>query len=91
MAEAIPQQSGIVIRSGDGEMYFVRDEILELCKVQADEVDVTARMIDEQEVSGFAITTAQRVAYGGNDYQTKILDSPNQYRGSVSSTVMCCW
>jgi hypothetical protein len=91
-------QGGIVLKSGEGKTYFIRDEIMSACEVQADEMATVDAMVEEQDdVSGFAMTFASPVRYGSS-FSTAILETPQVYtatdmssRWSRRSTIMCCW
>ena len=81
MAENV--QKGTVLKTGDGTTYFIREEILELCRVPDEDLAVTEQMLDEQgsDVSGFALggdnlVTAQPVSYG-TGIDSGISVSPN--------------
>jgi len=87
---------GIVIRSADGTTYFIRDEILEACKVADDELAVTEAMVEESgEVSGFSLNFAQPVQLNQPNVSSQFNLRPNlDASGALnkqSSTVMCCW
>jgi hypothetical protein len=93
-------QEGAVIRSSDGSMYFIRQEILEACRVQPDEVDDTQRMLDESEgeVSGFAFSTGPILSVtpvqlnNPAGAQTNLQSQLANFNpGKSMSTVMCCW
>ena len=103
MAENV--QKGTVLKTGDGTTYFIREEILELCRVPDEDLAVTEQMLDEQgsDVSGFALggdnlVTAQPVSYGtgidsGISVSPNILSSQQLTAriGARESTIMCCW
>jgi hypothetical protein len=91
------EQSGIVFKSNDGDTYFIRDEILDACRVQPDEQAVTDQMVEEQsdDVGGFAFSFAQPVSY---TFKSSIAIAPNRIdiggisgRFAVKETIMCCW
>jgi hypothetical protein len=103
MAENV--QQGTVLKTGDGSTYFIRQEILDLCRVPDEDLAVTEQMVDEQssDVQGFALgsgnlVTAQPVAYGPG-IDSGISVSPNILSqqdltariGARESTIMCCW
>lgn len=87
---------GIVIKGQDGTTYFIRDEILEACKVADDELAVTEAMIeDSDDVGGFSLNFATPVQYNQTDaLQTQFntqakIGIPDL--GKQMSTIMCCW
>ena len=48
-----------ILRGDDGQIYFLREEVLEACKVTDPAVaDECAALFDEGEVSGFSMTPA---------------------------------
>ena len=75
------EQSGIVFKSNDGDTYFIRSEILDACKVQPGEQEVTDQMVEEQtdEVGGFGFSFAQPVSYS---FKSSISIAPNRFRDS---------
>lgn len=87
---------GIVIKGQDGSTYFIRDEILEACKVADDELAVTEAMIeDSDDVGGFSLNFSQPVQYNQTaQIQSKFNTAPNVAipdLGKSMSTIMCCW
>jgi hypothetical protein len=92
---------GTFLRGEDGSLYFVRDEVLEACKVEGEHLDYANQMLDadgDAEVEGFAFNVS-----GAPQLQPiRYVDSPNIGMqpngalmrpdiGAVSSTVMCPW
>jgi spore germination protein GerM len=92
---AQPQGSpanGIALRAADGSLYFIRDEVMEACRVtEKDMADALNQLMQGQgDVSGFSTTDdaledsvrisggSGRPAPGGADVRS-------------SSTVMCPW
>jgi hypothetical protein len=89
---------GLVIRTQDGATYFIRDEVLEACKVADDELEVTEAMIEESDdVAGFSLNFATPVQFGSPDAIASRLNvQPNVKStipdlGKSMSTIMCCW
>lgn len=87
---------GIVIKGQDGATYFIRDEVLEACKVSDDELAVTEAMIeDSDDVGGFSLNFSTPVQYNQTQaIQTKFnapakIGMPDLGKGM--STIMCCW
>jgi hypothetical protein len=52
--------SGTILRGDDGSLYFIRDEVLEACKVDGEYVDRVQQMLEGQdaEVQGFSFNLA---------------------------------
>ena len=87
---------GIVVKTGDGATYFIRDEILEACKVSDEELEVTEAMVEESsDVSGFSLNFAQPVQLGQASVASKFNVQANpRLPGGFDrsmSTIMCCW
>lgn len=89
-----------MVKGSDGAVYFIRDELLEACRVEGEYVDHVDKLLNsgENEVQGFAFDvrsidstsgSLQPVAYVSGD----LVSSPNQdlNLNKVASTVMCPW
>ena len=92
----MPKQDGAVIRSSDGSVYFIRQEILEAARVSEDELADTEKMLEESEgdVSGFNFSTGPILSVTPVSFNNPTLASPNLAGadlGSKMSTIMCCW
>lgn len=96
------ESGGIVLKSDDGTAYFIRDEILEACKLEGEYLDAAKPILsgDEAEVEGFAMTTrATSFTAVGNfsgppvGMKSPTLAGPQLDLGKISieSTVMCPW
>ncbi len=90
---------GLIIRTQDGSTYFIRDEILEACKVADEELAVTEAMVEESDdVAGFSLNFATPVQYqntmavGGrfNAQANQAAINLKQFNPG-DGTVMCCW
>jgi hypothetical protein len=48
--------SGTILRGDDGSLYFIRDEVLEACKVEGEYVDRVNQILEghDGEVQGFS-------------------------------------
>lgn len=83
------QPGGTIIRSDDGTIYFLRDELLEMAKVTEPEMAAfCAQLLDENEseTSGFALASGGQIgtlAFSG-PFQPDNLEATR-----VSSTIMC--
>lgn len=90
---------GIFVKSDDGALYFIRDELLEACKVDGEDLERWGPVVDgeEPDVEGFSLNfgiqpqnTAIRVQspqLNPFNVNPAVLDLSNkQY-----STVMCPW
>jgi hypothetical protein len=88
----VSDSEGTLIRGADGELYFIRDEILQACKVtEADMKEFCEGLVgDEGEVQGFALST-------GPISKAVIARGPFQSAGGINkgglgaaeSTIMC--
>ncbi len=89
---------GLVIRTQDGATYFIRDEILEACKVADEELAVTEAMIEESDdVAGFSLNFATPVQYNNTAPLAGKFNVQPQLAPGIAdlgknmSTIMCCW
>ena len=90
--------AGIVLKGQDGTTYFIRDEVLEACKVSDDELAITEAMVeDSDDVAGFSLNFATPVQYNQTDalsakfnVQPKTVPGVDLAKGA-GSTIMCCW
>jgi hypothetical protein len=88
--EAKKPSGGTIVRSDDGTVYFVRDEILEMTKITEPEMaEFCAQLLDRKEsnAEGFDLASGGRVdtlAFTG-PFDTSKVD-PSRV---ASSTVMC--
>jgi hypothetical protein len=86
---------GMVVTDDDGTVYFVRDEILELCKVEGDDLETAKAILDEDsEVEGFSSLTFYAVSSPSlriASPQIQSFDSTTLSGGVQVSTVMCPW
>lgn len=91
-------QGGTVLRGQDGSLYFIRDEVLEKCKVRGEYVDRLNKMLDQStgEVEGFSFEVQPAgevegsVGYVQGDILTKAGDKAAP-AAAVRSTIMCPW
>jgi hypothetical protein len=84
-----PKVSGTIIRGADGSLYFIRDEVIQACKVTEPEMAAFCQKLVEEhkgDTSGFTLTA-------GAIKSTLPLQGP--FKGGVNplgtaaSTVMC--
>ncbi|MCU0269890.1 MAG: hypothetical protein MUF83_14770 [Acidimicrobiales bacterium] len=85
---------GTLIRGADGSLYFVRDEVLEACKVTEDDMaEFCNGLIDEAEdVSGFGMTFGSiqtSVAVQGSFNPAGSSSPLGRLGQSASGTIMC--
>jgi hypothetical protein len=92
---------GTVIKGADGTVYFIRDELLEACRVEGEHAEHVDKLLnaDGDEVQGFSFELSrvgptssgqlQPVAYVSGDLISGGQKLPNI--GSVASTIMCPW
>ena len=82
--------SGTVIRGADGSLYFIRDEVLQACKVTEPEMANFCEQLVQQhqgDTSGFTLTTGpigSAIAFQG----PFALGGASRF-GQAASTVMC--
>jgi hypothetical protein len=94
--------SGTILRGDDGSLYFIRDEVLEACKVEGEYIDRVQHMLagEESEVQGFSYDLApskgslfgslQPLGYA-NTSQSLLLASRPVLREAAGGTLMCPW
>ena len=96
----MPKQDGAVIRSSDGSVYFIRQEILEAARVSEDELADTEKMLEESEgdVAGFNFSTGPILSVTPVSFNNPALQpiqtqavNPVANIGNKMSTIMCCW
>jgi hypothetical protein len=98
------EQKGLVFQTSDGSTYFIREELLEACKVRSDEELTVQQMVREEKAEGgprasFGISFVQPVKYG-DQAPSEISFQPNvvgrdelasRLGREIPETVMCCW
>lgn len=92
---------GIVLRGDDGSAYFIRDEILDACKLEGEYLEAAKPVLDDDaEVEGFALNArATQFKSVGNFSANPGITSIAQAKKpgvdlskvNVQSTVMCPW
>ena len=89
MAEESP--GGYVFRGDDGSLYLIRDEILEACKMDGEDLEYARQQ--ESDVEGFAMSTGPFESFSRVDVQqgpTSQAQAAN-LRAVGGSTTMCGW
>lgn len=90
---------GLLLKSDDGSLYFIRDEVLAACKVEGEYLEAVEAAANESEVEGFAFSARPQRFNQVNNFSSPNLDLkasqlgvPN-LAGKVSSegTIMCPW
>jgi hypothetical protein len=94
--------SGTILRGDDGSLYFIRDEVLEACKVEGEYVDRVQHMLDgEAEVEGFfsfnlapatdsLLGALQPLGYAQTSTGSTLASRP-AVTDRAGSTLMCPW
>jgi hypothetical protein len=87
------EQGGTIFRGPDGSLYFIRDEILEACKLSGDELEKSERVLAESR-AGDGPRFQQALTVAGLDAARHVRAMPEldfKKVGDRYSTVMCCW
>ena len=84
---------GTYLRGEDGSLYFIRDEVLDACKVEGEQLDRAEGLIasdGDNEVEGFAFTAAVAPTLVPIKYISapQLSLKPDQLR-TAQSTLMC--
>lgn len=90
---------GIFIKGDDGSLYFVRDEMLNACKVEGEDLEKWGPVVDGQtpEVEGFSLnfSVTPQATSPMVVNSTQLNKTPDLGLGSPGfrqySTVMCPW
>ena len=90
---------GIFVKGDDGSLYFVRDELLEACKVEGEDLEKWGPVVDGQspDVEGFSLNfdlapqSTSPIIVRGADLNKGGVDVAALKRASQTSTVMCPW
>ena len=92
------ERGGILLKADDGSLYFVRDEILAACKVEAPYLEDTQRIADDDaDVEGFAFSARPQQFTLVKNFTSPTLDVKlnNSFwesgLGSADTTIMCPW
>jgi hypothetical protein len=89
---------GTVLRGNDGSLYFIRDELLEQCKVTGEHLDHLNGLLEKSsgEVEGFLFLAEATggvvegsLAYVQGDALTR--PEPNAPAAMSVQTLMCPW
>jgi hypothetical protein len=90
---------GIFVKGDDGSLYFVRDELLEACKVEGEDLEKWGPVVDGQtpEVEGFSLnfdlapqSSTPMVVRGAQLNPAGDLTAVSG-RARHESTIMCPW
>jgi hypothetical protein len=83
--------NGIALRGSDGSIYFIRDELMQACRVtEKDMSDALGQLIDGQgDVSGFS--TSGDVGDGVRISGGTSRGTPEGLDARPRSTIMCPW
>lgn len=90
---------GIFVKGDDGSLYFVRDELLDLCKVDGEDLERWGPIVDGQapEVEGFSLNfdvapqTSKPLLVHGAQLNKGIDVGALRGAATRTSTVMCPW
>jgi hypothetical protein len=90
---------GIFVKSDDGALYFVRDELLASCKVEGEDLEKWGPVVDGEtpEVEGFAANLTMRAesspAFHVNSERIRVNKDPigGLDLRKTYDTVMCPW
>lgn len=81
---------GTIFRGQDGSVYFIRDELLEACRLSGEELELAERSLNSaRKAPVIEGSDAVRI-----EREMPTLDFKNiqiDERTGVASTVMCCW
>lgn len=84
------QSRGTILRGQDGSVYFIRDELLEACRLSGEELELAERSLGAARKAPM-LEGADAVRL---EREMPVLDFKNitvDERTGVASTVMCCW
>ncbi|MYW00421.1 hypothetical protein [Streptomyces sp. SID3343] len=79
---------GTLVRGKDGAVYFLRDELLDACRVTGEELVYAEATLEAAGRSPFGGTT-QFVRYEGD--MPKVDAAGMAEAADPPSTIMCCW
>jgi hypothetical protein len=85
--------NGLALRGSDGSIYFIRDEVMQSCRVtEKDMADALGQLLDGQgDVSGFStsdVGDSVRISGGSGRTPPGGLDARSTEQ---RSTIMCPW
>ncbi|HET7488856.1 MAG TPA: hypothetical protein VFJ85_13085 [Acidimicrobiales bacterium] len=94
-------KGGIVYTAKDGTTYFIRNEILDLCRVEPEYEKETLRMVEHAGKSHDAFVQPVHIDPSQSGFEKKPnlepeilrsgIDAKALNRTVVGSTIMCCW
>jgi hypothetical protein len=97
MSAAKRTEGGTLLRGADGELYFIRDEMLALLRVQGEGLERMSSMLEDAKAKSESTATqrhgVQRLQYVSGDL---LVDQPDREMPDLSaqdpdSTYMCPW
>ena len=89
--------SAVVMRGPDGALYLIRDEVLELCRMNKEDAE-SAEMVLQNHQAGYS--APQEVGSGDFTLETAAFQpiargngnlTPMALKLTTQSTIMCCW
>jgi hypothetical protein len=87
-----PDEGGVVVRGADGALYFLRDSLLEECRLPKDLASQAERLLDNPEIDrkNFAVRDAAKVEAIGR-VEGQLGEPGKGFRANMAamSTVMC--
>jgi hypothetical protein len=93
-------RGGTVLRGADGALYFIREELLEACRMEGDGAARAQQILDERKGASETERLVQPVAFIGGDLMGKDAPAYSAYRAQPTadfyqniraSTTMCPW
>ncbi|MDP9441595.1 MAG: hypothetical protein M3P34_05345 [Actinomycetota bacterium] len=91
---------GIVYKAEDGTTYFIRNELLELCKVELEFEDDTERMVEQSRKRPGPFVQPVRIDPKDRGFNHEAILEPEilssglraqDLQRKTASTIMCCW
>ncbi len=93
-------RGGTVLRGTDGTLYFIREELLEACRMEGEGAGRAQQLLDERKGRSEAERLVQPIAFISGDLMGKDPPAYSSYRAQPTaefyqniraSTVMCPW
>jgi len=100
MAVSKKAPGGTVIRDANGDLYFIRDEVLPAFKMQRDAASRMKKLVDQGKSGPLRLADTSPLSYVSGDLvqmQNKSTDKAIAVpelltrQGAVRSTIMCPW
>ena len=91
--------SGTILRGDDGSLYFIRDEVLEACKVEGEHLEYVQQMLGDEkpEVEGFSFnlspanSTPLANLKPAGYAEGSLLSASSARARQAGDTIMCPW